>query len=286
MLAKSISIDRELNNLSLKSQLIYTWCVPYLDDFGLLTSDTGNIKYLIFPRNQHISEEDIMLFVDEAEKEGLIEQAGDDCFYFKGFAKHNPLTDYKKSKSEFKENRWNKGKSKYSPEIPSKPQENPSKGKVSKGNRREVKNTVATSVTTPAKKRSIKIKNEVFMYEELVYVPLEGDEPVREKSKLGMKTMAVLVRKFAEVADVEIGEMFDASPWAKSLGAIYRHFGRDPDKTIAFIERAGEYFKSKSLSFTPQTLHKNLPMIDKWIEENESKKPKILDMRKKSKPPV
>lgn len=140
MLARSISIDKELNSLSLKSQLIYTWCVPFLDDFGLLTNDCGNIKYLIFPRNTHITEDDIVSFLKEALKVGLIEEA-DDCIYFKGFEKHNPLTDYKKSKSEFTENRWNKGKSKYSPEIPGNPPENPSKDKIREVKRRYKYNT-------------------------------------------------------------------------------------------------------------------------------------------------
>lgn len=132
MLAKSISIDKELNNLSLKSQLIYTWCVPFLDDFGLLTNNSGNIKYLIFPRNPHISEEDIQAFMSEVLGEGLVDGL-EDCLFFKGFTKHNPLTEYKKSKSEFTENGYNQGKSKYSPEIPSEPRKVPSKDKISKG---------------------------------------------------------------------------------------------------------------------------------------------------------
>lgn len=134
MLARSISIDKELNELSLKSQLIYTWCVPFLDDFGLLTNEIDKIKYLIFPRNSQINEGDILVFLKEAKE--LIEILPD-CLYFKGFAKNNVITEYKKAKSEFDENRYNKGKSKYSPEIPRNPQEPPSEDKISKDKIRE-----------------------------------------------------------------------------------------------------------------------------------------------------
>jgi len=129
MLARSISIDKELNELSLKSQLIYTWCIPFLDDFGLITNDVGNLKYLVFPRNPQIEERDIDCFLAEATK--LIEIL-DDCLFFKGFIKNNTITEYKKAKSEFQENGYNKGKSKYSPEIPSNPPENAAEDKISK----------------------------------------------------------------------------------------------------------------------------------------------------------
>ena len=119
-LARTISFDKELNEMSLKSQLIYTWCIPFVDDFGLLSNNVGNLKYLVFPRNPHISEGDIREFCKEATANRLIESL-EDCFFFKGFAKNNVLTEYRKAKSEFKENRYNKGKSKYSQESPGIP---------------------------------------------------------------------------------------------------------------------------------------------------------------------
>ena len=134
MVAKTISIDKELNNLSLKSQLIYTWCIPFLDDFGLITNDIGDLKYLVFPRNLHVTEEDIKTSFEEMknQQKGLIVELSD-CFYFKGFEKHNTITSYKRVKSQFKQNRYNKPKTDDSPEIPEISQENPDEDKVSKG---------------------------------------------------------------------------------------------------------------------------------------------------------
>lgn len=263
MLSKSISIDKELNNLSLKSQLIFTWCVPFLDDFGLLTNNFGDIKYLIFPRNPYISETDINDFLVEAMNNKLIEMF-DDCIFFKGFTKHNVLTDYKKSKSEFKENSYNKGKSKYSPEIPENPQEVPSKDKGSKDKVREY-TTVANA--TP----SIQLGKTIYSMEELQYIT---EDTPKNKTKYGSKTMAVLARKFAELADIEIppDKPFDASSWSKPLAEIYRHFDKDIDKTIDYLTRASGYFIAQNLTFTPFTLAKNILMIDKWLKEQDIKK--------------
>lgn len=125
MLAKTISIDKEVNDLSLKAQLIYTWSIAFLDDYGLLTNNFGDIKYLIFPRNSHITEEDIKIAFEEIVKQRLIKSL-EDCFYFRGFEKHNNITDYKKAKSQFKENGYNKPSFKESPETPRNPQKPPS----------------------------------------------------------------------------------------------------------------------------------------------------------------
>lgn len=163
-LARSISFDKELNEMPLKSQLIYTWCIPFIDDFGLLTNDIGNIKYLIFPRNPHISEGDIRVFCEEATKNKLIESL-EDCYFFKGFTKNNSLTEYKKAKSEFKENGYNKGKSKYSPEIPRNPQENPSKDKIREVKLSKDKNYMATNVA-PTNMNPQELNDGNVIYEE------------------------------------------------------------------------------------------------------------------------
>lgn len=146
MLSRAIALDKQLNGLSLKCQLIYTWCIPFLDDYGLINNDPGVLKYLIFPRNNHISEDDIAEFIREAknadcsklmcgkEEKGLIEEL-EDCLYFKGFQNHNRLTDYKRSQSEFKKNRYNKPKNNIpqeTPEIPENSRSSPSKDRLSK----------------------------------------------------------------------------------------------------------------------------------------------------------
>ena len=81
--------------------------------------------------------------------------------------------------------------------------------------------------------------------------------------------MAHLVRKFAECAGIEIGERFDGSPWAKPLAAIYRYFDKDAFMTVEYIKKACAYFESKNLSYTPHALWRDLPLIDKWIAQNQ-----------------
>lgn len=84
--------------------------------------------------------------------------------------------------------------------------------------------------------------------------------------------MARLVREFARLAQIDLGVTFDGSPWARPLSGLYRHFNKDIDLTIAYMTKAIAYFESKGLSYTPHTLWKDLPMIDKWLKE---KKPLI-----------
>ena len=135
-------------------------------------------------------------------------------------------------------------------------------------------NTVAKA--TPA---FIKIGKETFPMDELTYEPLDGKP--KGKSKYGRATMAMLVRKFAECAEIEIKGTFDASPWSKPLAAILKYHDGDADAAMAFIERSTGYFESNSLSFTPHTLHKNMPMIDKWIagQKKDTKTVDISDRR-------
>lgn len=128
--------------------------------------------------------------------------------------------------------------------------------------RKKIKESIVANAT------SFIINNIEYNMEELEYV---SEYPTKRKSKYGSKTMAMLVRAFAESADIDIGDRFDASPWSKPLSAIYNYFDKDADATIAFIKRASVYYEEKGLSYTPHTLHKNLPLIDKWIQEKQDK---------------
>ena len=111
----------------------------------------------------------------------------------------------------------------------------------------------------------IKLMEEEYTLEELSYETVDAP---KGKSKYGSKTMAILARKFAEVAGIEIGQTFDASEWAKPLGAIYKRFNKDPDKTMKFFEGAGKWYTDKGLTFTPHTLEKNFTMLnDKWLKQ-------------------
>ena len=110
---------------------------------------------------------------------------------------------------------------------------------------------------------------EEYDVQELEYVPIGGK--AKSSNPYGKKVMAVLARRFAELAKIELGATFNASPWSAALSGLYQAHGKDPQKTMAFMERAVGYFESEGLSYTPHTLWKNMPMIDKWLAEKDKK---------------
>ena len=59
MLSRRISHSKKVNKLSLKAQLIYTWVIPFLDDYGCFTADPEDIKSEVFPKNNRVSTNDI-----------------------------------------------------------------------------------------------------------------------------------------------------------------------------------------------------------------------------------
>jgi hypothetical protein len=90
-----------------------------------------------------------------------------------------------------------------------------------------------------------------------------------------------LIRKFAELARIDIGSSFNGAPWSKPLSEIYNYFGKDTAASVAYMKKAIEYFESQGLDYTPHTLWRDLPMIDKWIEnkkDRKSKKPLIANL--------
>lgn len=126
-----------------------------------------------------------------------------------------------------------------------------------------VESSVVEINSVPKGTQSIKLMEEEYTLEELSY-EVEGSP--KSKPKYGNRTMAILARKFAEVAGIEIGRTFDASEWAKPLGELYRRFNKDPDKTMKFFEDAGKWYTDKGLTFTPHTLEKNFTMLtQKWL---------------------
>ena len=59
MLSKRISQSKKVNSLQIKSQIVWTWTIPYLDDYGCYTGDSEDIKTEVFPKNKKISQKDI-----------------------------------------------------------------------------------------------------------------------------------------------------------------------------------------------------------------------------------
>lgn len=49
MLSRQIVVDKQVIALSDFAKLLYTWCIPFLDDFGRMTGDVEEIRYLVMP---------------------------------------------------------------------------------------------------------------------------------------------------------------------------------------------------------------------------------------------
>ncbi len=113
MLNKSISYSKQVNQLSLKSQFIFTWIIPHLDDYGLIGNDPDVIKAIVFPMNKKITANDIKAFIEEAEELELIIMFND-CIEYPKFYEHQTISENKRSKSKFQK----------TPRNPKKPQEN------------------------------------------------------------------------------------------------------------------------------------------------------------------
>jgi hypothetical protein len=67
MLSRRISQSEKVNKLSKNGQIVWTWTIPWLDDYGCYTGGPEDIKSEVFPRNPKISTKDI--------KEALLEEA-------------------------------------------------------------------------------------------------------------------------------------------------------------------------------------------------------------------
>ncbi len=72
MLSKRISQSKKVNSLQIKSQIVWTWNIPYLDDYGCYTGDSEDIKTEVFPKNKKISQRDIEKALNEETKVGLL----------------------------------------------------------------------------------------------------------------------------------------------------------------------------------------------------------------------
>ncbi len=72
MLSRRISYSKRVNALSLKAQLVYTWLIPFLDDYGCYHADAEDIKTIIFPKNKKISTKNIEAALSEMQSSPLI----------------------------------------------------------------------------------------------------------------------------------------------------------------------------------------------------------------------
>jgi len=72
MLSRRISQSEKVNKLSKNGQIIWTWTIPWLDDYGCYTGNPEDIKSEVFPRNPKISKNDIKAALLEEASIGLI----------------------------------------------------------------------------------------------------------------------------------------------------------------------------------------------------------------------
>lgn len=133
MLSRSISLSLQVNKLDLRSKFIFTWCIPYLDDYGLIDRNPEIIKAMVFPMTKEIKETDIKRFIEQAEKQELI-SVHENCLEFTGFSRHQSITENKKTESKFK------GVTQNIPEFPKITQSNLIKDRLIKDNKSKVLN--------------------------------------------------------------------------------------------------------------------------------------------------
>lgn len=72
MIHKAISTSKKLSKVSAKAALLYTWMIPFLDDFGCYHADTYILKRFVVPYRDDFSPRVIEKCLQELECEGLI----------------------------------------------------------------------------------------------------------------------------------------------------------------------------------------------------------------------
>jgi len=72
MLRAQISLSPQVNDLSIKAALLFTWLIPHVDDFGRIHADPRRIKATIVPMRDDISAKEIPSLLNEIEDKSLI----------------------------------------------------------------------------------------------------------------------------------------------------------------------------------------------------------------------
>lgn len=91
MLRSQISVSTQVNDLSLKAALLFTWIIPHLDDFGRMTGDPRKIKAIVVPMRDDIKVDDIGSYLIEMYDQKLIylyAVDGETYLQFTKFEKH------------------------------------------------------------------------------------------------------------------------------------------------------------------------------------------------------
>lgn len=99
------------------------------------------------------------------------------------------------------------------------------------------------------------------------YNPLKRKKPLKKNEK---NAVVKLCNMFAHLAG--INTPIDAKPWLRPISGLYKACGKDYQATIDFMRKGIAYFEDRELSYTPHTLYKNKPLIDKWVSEEQQER--------------
>jgi hypothetical protein len=100
MLNKKISYDESVNMLSVKSALLYTWCIPHLDIKGRIIGTSEYLKGNIVPFKKEIKTSEVPELLKEMENLGLVKVYGQGRYIqFNGFFKNQTLHEDREAKS-------------------------------------------------------------------------------------------------------------------------------------------------------------------------------------------
>lgn len=72
ILKTQISVSEQINDLSLKSALLFTWMIPHADDFGRLHGSSRKIKSIVVPMRDDFTRDDVENSLQEIHNKGLI----------------------------------------------------------------------------------------------------------------------------------------------------------------------------------------------------------------------
>lgn len=72
MLRAQISCSPQVNDLSLKAALLFTWMIPHVDDFGRMQANPRRIKAIVVPMRDDINLKEIHSALLEMEKQNLL----------------------------------------------------------------------------------------------------------------------------------------------------------------------------------------------------------------------
>jgi len=103
MLSRRMSLSKRVPQLTIKSQLIFTWIIAWLDDYGCFTADPEEVKSLVFPRNKKVSENDIATAVKEMVCVNLVNLYQKDDDWFLQYTNFNKFQTFRSDRPKISE---------------------------------------------------------------------------------------------------------------------------------------------------------------------------------------